>query len=384
MGSSDDFKNFLIIQKIEEDNRERTFIESILEKKIIILTCIFFFFLAVFIYKIFFSRLYLNNLKDKNYLFQINNGESISKVAEDLKNKGVIKSIFAFKFYLKLFGKEGNAQAGIYKLNEKDTLVSLANKIKNAEYAIPPVRITIIEGAKNTDLASLISKAFLANKEYVNNPVNFEPGHILSILDSGSSFIYPDTYFFLPNTSLNDIVSSMQNNFYLNTKKIFTDLSSVDNNSNNANTAKIYSLNMSSLNISDFFNEKDKSVNLDKRLTIINQIGTTTVTIRNIVTMASYLEGEANNEKDMRIVAGVLWTRLKLNFPLQIDAATSTYKNKGLTKNPINNPGAVALKAAINPINTGNIYYITGNDGKMYYAKDYKTHLENINNYLRK
>ena len=337
-------------------------------------------FAVLFFYKIFFSKLDLNNLKDKNYLFQINNGESISRVAEDLKSEGVIKSVFAFKVYLKLFGKSGNAQAGIYRLSEKDSLVSLANKIKNADYAIPPVRITIIEKAKNTDVANLISKAFLENKDYVNNSANFDPAHIQSVLNSNDSFIYPDTYFFLPNTSLDEIISSMQNNFYLNLKNLFISLSA-DNNSNNK--SKILSLNTSPLKISDFFNDKDKSVNLDKRLTIINEIGTTTVTIRNIVTMASYLEGEANNENDMRIVSGVLWTRLKLNYPLQIDAATSTYKNKGLTKNPINNPGAVAIKAAIGPINTGNIYYITGNDGKMYYSKDYKTHLGNINKYLR-
>ncbi len=379
MGSSDDFKNFLIIQKIEDDNKERTFLQSVFEKKIVILVSIVCIFAAIIFYKVFFSRLDLNNLKDKNYLFQINNGESISRVAEELKSEGVIKSVFAFKVYLKLFGKSGNAQAGIYRLNEKDTLVSLANKIKNADYAIPPVRITIIEGAKNIDVANIISNAFLENKYYVNNPANFDQAYILSVLNSNDSFIYPDTYFFLPNTSLEEIISSMQNNFYLNLKNLFINLS--DNNSNNE--AKVFSLNLSPFKMSDFFNDKDKSVNLDKRLTIINQIGTTTVTIRNIVTMASYLEGEANNENDMRIVSGVLWTRLKLNYPLQIDAATSTYKTRGLTKNPINNPGAIAIASAINPINTGNIYYITGNDGKMYYAKDYKTHLGNINKYLR-
>ena len=382
MGPSDDFKNFLIIQKIEEDNKDKTLLQAILEKKIIILASIIGLFVIIFLYKIFFARLDLNNLKDKSYLFQINNGESISRVAEDLKDQGVIKSTFSFKVYLKLFGKAGNAQAGIYRLNQKDTLISLANKIKNADYAIPPVRITIIEGAKNSDVANLISKAFLANKDYVNNPSDFDSMYISSVLDSSNSFIYPDTYFFLPNTSLNEIISTMQDNFYLNLKNLFIYLSTMNNNSNI--TAKIYSLNMSPLKISDFFNDNDESVNLDKRLTIINQIGTTTVTIRNIVAMASYLEGEANNEKDMRIVSGVLWTRLKLNYPLQIDAATSTYKTKGLTKNPIDNPGAVALKSAIDPINSGNIYYITGNDGKMYYAKDYMTHLENINKYLRK
>lgn len=381
MGSSDDFKNFLIIQKIEEDNQERTFLQALLEKKIVIFISILCIFVFVFFYRVFFARVDLNNIKDKNYLFQINNGESISKVAEELKSEGVIKSIFAFKFYLKLFGNAGNAQAGIYKLDKKDTLVSLANKIKNADYAIPPIRITIVEGAKNGDVANIISKAFLENKDYVNNSANFDSAHIYSVLSSSGSFIFPDTYIFLPNTSLDEIISDMQNNFYLNLKNLFINLSTKDNNS--SSTAKIYSLNMTPLKISDFFNENNKSVNLDKRLTIINQIGTTTVTIRNIVTMASYLEGEANNEKDMRIVSGVLWTRLKLNYPLQIDAATSTYKTKGLTKNPINNPGIVALKSAIDSINTGNIYYITGNDGNMYYAKDYETHLKNINKYLR-
>lgn len=99
--------------------------------------------------------------------------------------------------------------------------------------------------------------------------------------------------------------------------------------------------------------------------------------------MASYLEGEANNEKDMKMVSGILWTRLKIGYFLQIDAATTTYKVKGLTKTPINNPGLVAIKAALNPIQTGYLYYITGNDGQMYYSTDYEGHLLNIKKHLR-
>ena len=44
-------------------------------------------------------------------------------------------------------------------------------------------------------------------------------------------------------------------------------------------------------------------------------------------------------------------------------------KRKGFTKSPINNPGNIAIRAAINPINTGDIFYITGNDGNMYMQK---------------
>ncbi|MBP9765786.1 MAG: endolytic transglycosylase MltG [Candidatus Pacebacteria bacterium] len=381
MGSGDEFKNFLIIKKIEEDNEKKSFLESVIENKLPIFIIFIALIIFIFFYNIFFADVNLSSLKNKNYLFQINNGESVSYVAEELKKENVINSVFAFKAYLKLFGKSGNAQAGIYRFDEKDSLISVANKIKNANYAIPPVRITIPEGMKNLDTANIISKSFLENKEFVYNSESFDISNIVSMFNNSNSFIWPDTYFFLPNTALSDVISDMQNNFYLNLKNIFISFS--DSNVGPADNIKIYSLNMDKLKISDFFNEKDKTINLDKRLTMVNDIGTTTVTIRNIVTMASYLEGEANNEKDMRIVAGVLWSRLKIGFPLQIDAATSTYKIKGMTKNPINNPGAIAIKSAIDPISTGNIYYITGNDGKMYYAKDYNTHLQNIKKYLK-
>lgn len=383
MGSTDDFKNFLIIKKIEEDNEKKTLLEGVIENRFRIFLVLILFSVFIFIYSMFFSKVNVENIKDKNYLFQINNGDSINYVAQELKELKVIKSVSAFKIYLKLFGKSGNAQAGIYKFDEKDSLVSVANKIKNANYAIPAVRITIPEGMKYEDTSELISKAFLENKDFVYNSANFDSKNILSILNNSNSFIWPDTYFFLPNTSLDEIILDMQNNFYLNLKDLFYSFVEVDNNLDN-NSTKIYSLNMDKLKMSDFFNEKTKTVNLDKRLTIINKIGTTTATIKNIIIMASYLEGEANNKEDMRIVSGVLWSRLKIGFPLQIDAATSTYKIKGMTKNPINSPGAIAIRAAIDPVSTGNIYYITGNDGKMYYAKDYEAHLQNIKKYLRK
>lgn len=370
----DDFKNFLIIQKLEDDKKERTFLSVLLQNKWKMIIGIIIIILFIFIYNIFFTKINLTNREDGNNLFQINNGESVNHIGQRLSSEGIIHSTFAFKIYIKIFSGNTIAQAGIYSLDKNDNLISLANKIIKANYAIPPVKITIPEGSDNKEIAEIVSKAFLndINKNQIID--DFTVKNILSKIENKEGYLFPETYLFLPNTTLDQVIKQLSDKFYSNLKNIFT---------NERQELGIYSLDVNDFKVESYFNDEDKTINLTKRFTIINQVGTTTVSIKDIINMASYLEGEANTEEHMRKVAGVLWTRLKLNYPLQIDAATSTYKERGFTKSPINNPGNIAIKAAINPIDTGNIYYITGNDGLMYYAKDYKTHLDNINKHLR-
>jgi UPF0755 protein len=74
---------------------------------------------------------------------------------------------------------------------------------------------------------------------------------------------------------------------------------------------------------------------------------------------------------------------MRIGMPLQVDVAMETYKEKGLPKKPINNPGLVAITAVLNPVYTEYLYYITGNDGEMYYAKTFNDHKRNIAKYLK-
>jgi UPF0755 protein len=50
---------------------------------------------------------------------------------------------------------------------------------------------------------------------------------------------------------------------------------------------------------------------------------------------------------------------------------------------PINNPGLVAIDAVLHPTTTSYLFYLTGKDGKMYYAKTFEEHKRNIQKYLR-
>jgi UPF0755 protein len=74
---------------------------------------------------------------------------------------------------------------------------------------------------------------------------------------------------------------------------------------------------------------------------------------------------------------------MRIGMPLQVDVATSTYKVKGLPLVPINNPGLTSITAVINPTYTDYLYYITGKDGLMYYAKTFNDHKRNIQKYLK-
>lgn len=359
---------------MEDDKKQKTFLSVLLNNKWKFIFGIFIILIIIFIYYIFFTKINLASRANTDTLFQINNGESVNNIGKRLDNEGVIKSALAFKIYIKIFSGNTIAQAGIYMLDKNDNLYSLANKIIKAHYAIPPVKVTIPEGSDNKEVAEIISKSFLNKVNETQLVDDFSEQNIENKIEDKEGYLFPETYLFLPNTTLDKVIKQLSDKFYNNLKDIFT---------NERQELGIYSLDVSDFKVEDYFNDEDKTIKLTKRLTIISSLGTTTVTIKDIITMASFLEGEANNEEDMRKVSGVLWTRLKLNYPLQIDAATSTYKKQGFTDAPINNPGMVAIKAAIDPINTGNIYYITGNDGIMHYAKDYLTHLDNINKYLR-
>lgn len=101
------------------------------------------------------------------------------------------------------------------------------------------------------------------------------------------------------------------------------------------------------------------------------------------IILASILEGEAKLFRDMSIISGILQTRLQIGMRLQVDVSPETYNKKGLPEKPINNPGINAFNAVRNPIYTDYLYYITGNNGNMYYAKTYTEHKKNINKYLK-
>ena len=126
---------------------------------------------------------------------------------------------------------------------------------------------------------------------------------------------------------------------------------------------------------------------------------------KEILTLASIIEKEANTQEDMAIVADIFFRRLEQNWALQscatvnyitgkndpgvcasdkkIDSPYNTYKYPGLPPGPICNPGLDAIKAVLEPKKNDYNYFMTGDDGVMRYARTLEEHNLNVAKYLK-
>lgn len=101
-------------------------------------------------------------------------------------------------------------------------------------------------------------------------------------------------------------------------------------------------------------------------------------TIFEIVTMASLIEKEVYNTPECpdckELVSGILWKRLKIGMPLQVDAEMWTYDNLGLPPKPICNPGLESIMAAVYPEDSDYWYYLSTPEGETIFSKTLEEH----------
>ena len=127
-----------------------------------------------------------------------------------------------------------------------------------------------------------------------------------------------------------------------------------------------------------------------------------------IMIIASIIEKECADVGDQPIVASVIYNRLKIDMPLQMDSTIqyilglegvrkedllyddtevespyNTYTNPGLPAGPICCPGRSAIEAALNPADTKYLYFVLDDklDGKMAFSEDYNDFLKDKDAY---
>jgi len=281
-------------------------------KKIIILIG----FLFVFLY--YFLSAPFNN---SDVIIHIKSNQSISSILDNLENNRAIRNSFTAKIFIKLFKNDKGVIIGDYLIKKNSPVWLVSWQLSRGKHNIEPIRITIKEGFNNKEIATLLASKFS----------NFQNDIFLEKIKDKQGYLFPDTYFFYPLDTVDEIIEKILNNF------------------------------------------ENKTKNLD-----LNQ-----KQMDDIIIMASILEREAKGKEDISIISGILWKRISINMPLQVDVDRTTYQKKGLPLEPINNPGLVAIMAAINPVSSPYLYYLHDRNGKIYYAKSYQEHINNINKYLR-
>ncbi len=265
----------------------------------------------------------------KSKQFTVNENESLKTISERLFREGFISSPLLFRAGVSFLNKDTSVQLGGYVFDREMSLLQVIHSLTSGNERLPLLSVTIPEGSTSYEVASIIVKAFPSFSQEVLQRL-IEQYH-------AKGKLFPSTYYLLPSYKEEDVIKLMLTTF---SKKAEKEIS---------------------------------ETNVASPLTSLDDV----------LTLASILEGEAKTEKDMKIVSGILLKRLTLGMPLQVDVAKETYKERGLPKEPLNNPGLVAIRAVLFPTATEYLYYITGKDGQMYYAKTFEEHKKNIQKYLR-
>jgi peptidoglycan lytic transglycosylase G len=283
-------------------------------------------------------------------------GSSARSISQKLRNEGVIRCSWAF---LLLHGlKLRSLKAGEYRFDQPANALDVYDRIARGDIYVHTV--VIPEGYNMFDVANTIEMAGLGSKQDFLK-IARDPAPIRDIAPEAPSlegYLFPDTYEFTRTQSLRDIAVAMTRRFRQEAKTIGLSSDADD--------------------------------------------------IHRIVTMASIVEKETAVPEERPTVAGVYFNRLTRHMgldadpsvayaallagrytgvihasDLQYDSPYNTYKYVGLPPGPIANPGRSALQAAMHPVETDFLYFVSDNQGHHRFAKSLEEHSRNVAAYRR-
>lgn len=281
-----------------------------------------------------------NSADTSQKIFVISRGEGSRQIAFALKDEGLIQDAFVFLLLIRFGDFDGKIQAGDFRLSASQTPNQILTTLTKGTL---DAWITIPEGYRATEIASVLQKHISS----------FDPSWV-DTLQLQEGYLFPDTYLFPKDATVEQIIQIMRTNF-------------------------------------------------DVKYAKATQGKATSYTQKEIVTIASLIQREGRTNSDMKYISSVLENRLQLGMALQVDAtvqyiigtpekwwpqptgadlsivsAYNTYKNPGLPPTPIANPGLVALEAALHPADTNYLYYFTDKKGVTHFSKTLEEHNANI------
>jgi len=309
--------------------------------------------------------------------FTIEKGKGSREIALGLQERGLIRWGPLFRAYVLLKGISGNLKAGDYKIYTSMNIPQIAEKFYRGE--VIKEEITIIEGWNLRDVAFYFENRGMFQAEEIWEVAGFpaldysKSIAIAPIKDLSSEYdflkdkpenvnlegyLFPDTYEVNKDDSVEEIILKMLDNFG---KKLAPEI-----------RAEI---------------EKQGK------------------TIFETITMASLIEKEVKTPEDKKIVSGILWKRLKVGMPLQVDATISyitgkkttkiskeetgiesfynTYKFQELPLGPICNPGLESILASLCPEESQYWYYLSTPEGETIFSKTLEEHNSAKAKYLK-
>ena len=300
----------------------------------------------------------------KDIVVEIKSGTSSTEIGNILKQKGLIKSVFVYRFYLKT-NHINTLKASKYTFNKS---MSLADIVKVLQEGVVSnegsISIIFKDGLRIPDYVSVISKelnldenvvlATFKDREYAKELIGKYWFLTDKILDDNiyyplEGYLAPDTYYFKEESTEKTVIEVMLKQMEKNLEQYKSKMS---------NDPHYY------------------------------------------MTMASIVQLEGTNTENRKEIVGVFENRLKSGYNLGSDVTTyyalqesmkkdltaaqfntaNPYNTRGpqmigkMPVGPICNPNNSSIEASVNPTPSDNLFFVADKNGKIYFTKTNAEH----------
>ena len=309
---------------------------------------LFFIFSLIFLITILFVTAIYFPLEENSAIQKIVNipsGTNAKEIVIVLEENEIIrKNNYTFRILTKLLKLEDQLKYGEYNLNPSMNMLQILDKLVKGEVIV--YKITIPEGYTSTQIAELLDKKEVAEKEaFLKLTKDSEK--------SREGYLFPDTY-------------------------------EVPKKYGAENMSEVMLSNFNQIAIENKFTEKAEEIGFS---------------LDEIIILASIIEKEARFSEEKSKVSSVFYNRLEIGMKLQscatiqyiletpkeildendlkINSPYNTYLYKGLPPGPICNPGLDSIMAALEPEEGDYLYFVLGKNGRHIFSKTYQEHLRN-------
>jgi UPF0755 protein len=283
------------------------------------------------------------SLPEKETQVVIERGATFNEIASQLAADRVIRSALMFRVLARVRHADTDVRAGAYRFAAAQTAAEVLEALQTGGAQVA-TWVTIPEGFTAAQIAERLRSAGIGRAGDTRRI--FKNMHL-------EGYLFPSTYLIPLNASPQAVAKQMNDEF----KRELPD--------DAAQRAK--------------------------------ELG---ISVASAVTVASLIEREAKADADRPLIAAVIYNRLRLRMPLQVDATIeyalpahkselsfadlridspyNSYLHAGLPPTPIANPGRPSLEAAFHPARTDALYYVYCGNGHHAFAKTLAEHQANV------
>jgi UPF0755 protein len=271
-------------------------------------------------------------------IVQVQQGQTATSLGQTLVSLGVVASARAFTLAAEHSTNQAGLQPGFYRLR-KHMKASVAYALLLSPASRDQIKVTIPEGWRLSQIAADLEKhsgiSAAGFQQALNAPASLGlPSYANGKLEG---YLFPATYEVQPKATATDVLKAMVQRF----------------------------------------DQEAASINLPQDAAAAH------MTPGQVITMASLIQAEGGSVSYYPRIARVIYNRLNLGMPLQLDSTVmyglntygiiasnqqlqstspyNTYRNKGLPPGPIDSPGNAAIQAVLHPAPGNDLYFVTVN-----------------------